>query len=418
MSKVLSNMNSAEENNKYLRSVLPTHEKGTNKGKIDWKNSIGYTIEYEYKWKTGEIYKGNLVISNYKSKGQEIFFKNINKSIRTSHLQKCAFASILGIITIDFKFEIGDIINGLEIINRECRIIKDTKRKYYKYHCNKCGNEDWMEECNLKNGYGCNACCSQKAVLGINTIWDKARWMVGLGVSEEDAKKYVPNSTKEIEVVCLFCGRKKIKKINYIYIDKSIGCICGDSISYSEKFMYSLLEQLNIDFETQYSPEWSQNKRYDFHLLDYNTIIETHGIQHYEESGRGRSLKEEQENDRIKKELALNNGITNYIVIDCRNSEIVWIKEQILNSDLANIIDLSNIDWLKCEEFARGNLVKEVCDYWHEHREINSEDITTTTICKVFGLGESTVRRYLKRGNRLGWCNYNAKEEKKRKSKK
>ena len=422
MSKVLSNMNSAEENDKYLRSVLPTHGKGTNKGKIDWKNSIGYTIEYEYKWKTGEIYKGNLVISNYKSKGQEIFFKNINKSIRTSHLQKCAFGSIFGITTIDFKFEIGDIINGLEIINREIRQRtmhkKDRKKpcllneKWYKYKCLKCGNEDWKAEGNLKNGYGCNACCSQKAVLGINTIWDKARWMVGLGVSEEDAKKYVPNSTKEIEVVCPFCGRKKIKKINYIYIDKSIGCICGDSISYSEKFMYSLLEQLNVKFETQYIPKWLNSKqRYDFYLLDYNTIIETHGKQHYNYSGFNRTLEEEQKNDKIKKELALNNRIENYIVIDCRKSEIVWIKEQILNSDLANIIDLSNIDWLKCEEFARGNLVKEVCDYWHEHREINSEDITTTTICKVFGLGESTVRRYLKRGNRLGWCNYNGKEE-------
>lgn len=414
MSKVLSNMNSAEENNKYLRSVLPTHGKGTYKGKIDWKKSIGYTIEYEYEW-YGKVYKGSLTISRYETKNKKtyIYFEGIKKGIRTSHLQKCLLGVIIGIRTADFKFEIGDIINGLEIINRECRIIKDTKRKYYKYHCNKCGNEDWIEENHLIKGHGCNACCSQKAVLGINTIWDKARWMVDLGVSEEDAKKYMPQSNQKIKVTCPYCGRKRKCTICGIYNNHSIGCnACGDGISYPEKFIYSLLEQLNVKFETQYTPDWlTQRRRYDFYLSDYNTIIETHGKQHYKYTGRGRSLQEEQENDRIKKELALNNGIENYIVIDCRNSEISWIKEQILNSELAKMFNLSNIDWNKCHEFACGNLVKEVCDYWHKHREINSEDIFTTDIGEVFGLDKTTIIKYLKQGTKLGWCNYNTKEE-------
>ena len=418
MSKVLSNMYDNEKialqkNMEYLRSVLPT------KGKlIDWKKSISYTVEYEYEWH-GKIYKGSLTISRYETKGQKVCFEGIEKSICTSNLQKCKLGGILNLKTSDFKFEIGDIINGLEIINREYRTIKGVKYKFYKYRCT-CTNEDWIEEGHLNGGKGCNVCCPapRKAVLGRNTIWDKARWMCDLGVSEEDAKKNTFSSGQKIEVTCPYCGRKKKCRINHIYRNKSIGCICGDGVSYPEKFIYSVLEQLNIKFKTQYSPKWLNSKqKYDFYLSDYNTIIETHGEQHYRYTGFNRTLEEEQKNDKIKEELALNNGIKNYIVIDCRKSEINWIKEQILNSELANMFNLSNINWEECHKFACSNLVKVICDYWHKHREINGEDITTKDVGEVFGLSRSAIRIYLKQGNELNWCNYNGKEENKRSGK-
>ena len=59
---------------------------------------------------------------------------------------------------------------------------------------------------------------SYKAKLGVNTIWDKARWMCDLGVSEEDAKSYMPQSNKSINVTCPLCGRVKKIKISNIYI--------------------------------------------------------------------------------------------------------------------------------------------------------------------------------------------------------
>ena len=169
--------------------------------------------------------------------------------------------------------------------------------------------------------------------------------------------------------------------------------------------MYSALKQLNLKFITQLSKtnfEWCENKKYDFYLSDYNIIIETHGEQHYEESRRGRSLKEEQENDKLKEKLALSNGIKHYIVIDCRKSELEWIKNSILDSELGNIFDLSDIDWLKCEEFALNNLIKEICTY-----KKDNPNISILEMANIFGYERHTIGRWLKRGSLLGWCEYN-----------
>lgn len=396
-----------EENKEYLKSVI-----GVNRSnKIDWINSIGKEIEYKYDWNK-EVSKGVLKIIKYDSKNRKVYFEGYEKGIRANHLIECKLGGMLGFQTLEFKYEIGATINCLTIIDREYRKDKKGKEwKYYKYECNKCGNEDWILESNLKKGIGCNVCCDppQKVVLGINTIWDKARWMCDLGVSEEDAKKYAPKSNKKITVRCPYCGKIKKTTLYKIYERHSISCSCGDGISYPEKLMESVLIQLGIKYERQYKSDWSQNKIYDFYLPELNLIIETHGIQHYEENNRGRSLKEEQENDKLKEELALNNEVGRYIVVDCRKSELEYIRQNILNSELNELFDSSKIDWIKCGEYALKNKVKEVCDYYREH-----PGIFTGELAKVFGVSKRCVGIYLKKGTKIGWCEYDVKGEQKR----
>ena len=362
MSKVLSNNNTPEENNEYLRSVLVP--KGTQQ--ISWEKSIGRTIEYEYEW-YGKVYKGSLTISRYEQRNKKpyIYFEGIEKSIYTCALQKCLLGGILDIITSDFKYEVGDIVNGLLIIDREYRTITTKnhtqKYKYYKYRCT-CKNEDWIREGNLNQGKGCNA--------------------------------------------------------------------CGDGVSYPEKFIYSLLEQLNVKFEMQFSNfDWINNIRYDFYIPSVDLILEVHGGQHGKfiakdelifvkrTKGFTMSDRDDIKIDAEKCWLAYDNGIENYIQLDCNYSDMEYIKNSMLNSELANMFDLSKVDWNKCEEFACSNLVKEVCNYWHEHREINGEGITTKDIGEVFGLGRYAIIKYLKQGVKLGWCNYDPKEENKRSAK-
>lgn len=112
--------------------------------------------------------------------------------------------------------------------------------------------------------------------------------------------------------------------------------------------------------------------------------------------------------------MALSNGINYYIELDCRKSDLEWIRNNIINSELNNAFDLTKIDWIKCEEFALSNRTKEVCDYWRIHNEINNEDLTTGDLGKEFNLQPQTIRDYLIKGAKLKWCNYNSKEQNKK----
>ena len=184
-------------------------------------------------------------------------------------------------------------------------------------------------------------------------------------------------------------------------------------ISYPEKFIMSLLDQLKVNYIKEYSPEWIKPKRYDFYfeLDNKKYIIETHGRQHYTNSGFPILPQEQQTIDKHKRILALKNGINYYIELDCRKSDMIWITNSILNSELNKIFGLSQIDWSKCEEFALNDIVKEVCNYWRIHNEINNEGVTTTELGKIFNLSYRTISRYLKYGNRIGICHYSPNEE-------
>jgi hypothetical protein len=176
----------------------------------------------------------------------------------------------------------------------------------------------------------------------------------------------------------------------------------------------NLLNQLNVDFETQKKFDWSLNKKYDFYIPNLKVIIEVHGDQHYSgkfESIGGRDLKAEKENDSLKEIIAIKNGIK-YIVIDARISDLKWIKTKIIESELLNLFDLSVINWLKCHEFACNSLVKETCELW------KGGMINTIEISKRMNITHKTVTVYLKQGKELGWCDYDPKEELKKNGRK
>lgn len=411
---------------------LPKWEKGEgagNIGTVNWGKCVGYKVRFTY-----DDIEGCLEIVKYDKNNRKIFvmYNGEQYDVNSADLKKGAIGKVVKKRTGDFKVEIGVPFKSdnrdLIVTDREYRYRNKSngqieRQKFYKYTCNKCGwTEGWIEESNLRKGNGCACCCPTPRIIvpEINSIWATDRWMCNLGVSEEDAKKYTKSGSDEIEIICPHCGTKKKKRINDIHNKKSIGCTCGDGFSYPSKFVFDLLKQVNVDFYIEYNPEWIKPKRYDFYIPEYNMIIEVHGSQHYKETGRkeARNLIEEQENDRIKRELALANGIKYYIELDCRESNLEWIKNSILNSKLNVSFDLSNINWLKCEEFAiNSNKVKEVCDYWNNKEEWE----TTYTIVEnnKWGIkGVSTIKKYLKAGTKLGWCDYNPEDEKMKSSKK
>lgn len=356
----------------------------------DYKNTH---TELYLKDKEGYIYK--TILSNFKKN------KNPNKFHKTNPY------------TIqNIKLWMKTNAKGYELLSTE--YISSHDKMLFKCPNGHEFKKGWSS---FQQGHRCPICSNKEVLKGYNDIATTDSWMIDLGVSREDAETHISQSHQKITVTCPNCGKEKEIVISSIYNYKSICCTCSDGTSYPEKFVIELLNQLNIKYVSQLSKttfKWCDKYKYDFYLHDYNCIIETHGGQHYEQSARGRSLKEEQENDIYKKELALKNGIKYYIELNCRYSDLEHIKNSILNSELNNLFDLSKIDWLKCEEFALSNRIKEVCDYWKEHNNISNENLTTRDIGKVFNLSRDTIVNYLKKGTKLGWCNYNSKEEMKK----
>lgn len=217
---------------------------------------------------------------------------------------------------------------------------------------------------------------------------------------------------------CQDCFSKKSYEENML-IERGFSCnICSDKISYPERLFGSIISKIEEDYVYQASFDWSKNintpideglvnKFYDFYIPSKNIIIEIHGEIHYKKGrwSRSRSLKYIVENDNFKKELALSNGISNYITINCELSEINYIKNSIINSELANIYNLNNIDWNKCNLEAYTSLMRICCNMW------NGGITSTTKIATKLGISKNTVITYLKKFNDLGMCNYNPKKE-------
>lgn len=399
---------------------LPRWGKGVNKGKVIWRKSIGHKIKFIYDSTEGEI-----EILDYRSKDRMLVLKYLDNSlpVSTSGFLKCAIGNLIGKKTSSYLYNEGEIIENVK--NGKLKIIKQIKismgarrnsYKAYEYHCLICKNKDSISEDNLKKNKGCNVCSGRKAMKGHTDIHTTAGWLGNLLYDSDDGYRYTCHSNIKVDFKCPNCKRKIPNKVIHKIYERGLSCpSCSDSLSYPEKFMFSILEQLNIDFETQSVFEWSKNvshvieelsgnKRYDFYIPSLNTIIETHGVQHYEQSARSRSLTLEQENDRLKENIAKENNIDHYIIIDCRKSELEWIKRSILKSELNEIFDLTVIDWLKVHEFTMTTIVKDICELW------NKKEYTIKEMCEIMKVGMSFFNKCLKKGVQLGWCDYNPKE--------
>jgi hypothetical protein len=266
---------------------------------------------------------------------------------------------------------------------------------------------------NYLNSPRCKYCAGIKVIRGKTDIATTHPHIVKYFCNKEDSTKYSFGSEVKVEFNCLDCGTIEKRKIASV-MQKGLRCKrCDDNISFGQKVMNNLLYQLKEqgileDFDTEYSPSWT-DRPYD-NSFNYNGeifIVENNGNQHYEESSRGRSLKEEQDNDTSKYGLALKNDILeeNYIVIDARKSEIEYIKKSILESRLSQIFDLNKIDWQDCYEKSLKSLVKVVCDLY------SKDALNVPMISEKLKLGKTTVRRYLRRGELLGWCSYDPKND-------
>lgn len=232
-------------------------------------------------------------------------------------------------------------------------------------------------------------------------------------VNKDDAYKYSANSNKKVEMICPICGTEKVHQISLL-TKYGLACpMCSDGVSYPEKLMFNILTQLKVDFKNQVTKatpgfEWILgNYRYDFYINLENKkfLLEMDGAFHNGSSFH--SYEEVHHIDAEKDNIANCNGFS-VIRIDCDYGKIEkrfeYIKNNILNSELSNLLDFSNVDWNMANEFAINSNVKLAAELW------NNGALGTSIIGEKLGVSKDTAKGYLKIASSLNMCNYSNDE--------
>lgn len=286
-------------------------------------------------------------------------------------------------------------------------------------YCKLCRNKSYPLADNLKKQKmsGCSVCNGKIVKIGYNDLWTTALEIAKLLLYPEDGYKVTKCSDKYMDFLCPICKSTLNRKVNTIKTNGLCCPYCSERVSYPERFLVNFLEQLNEDFKTQKIFKWSKSikvnnkkicgtKKYDFYINNKSIIIETHGKQHYVENSfstlNNRTLSDEQENDKLKEQLAKNNNINYYIILDCRESNLEWIKNSILNSELNNLYDLSTIDWEQCHKYAMSSKIKEAADLYNNN-------FKKKEISEIMHVSQFTITKYLKEATKLNICNYISK---------
>lgn len=243
---------------------------------------------------------------HYLYKASDLFFKK--------HLcNDCWYGKGKGEKTLIEKDEALKIIQENEDLvfikfGYNSKLMKNT----IQFHCNKCG---MTSELQLKFFIKRKKCpgCSYNAK-HLTTTGIQAR-LKDYTLLEE----YQGTDTK-ILVRHNDCGF--IWKTTPHNLISGFGCPkCSKRNSKGERKIIDFLTREKIEFSREHKFEWSNDRRYDFYLPEFNLVIEYMGIQHYKEVSFFRtSLEEQKRIDNWKKEQALLNQL-DYLAISYENFE-------------------------------------------------------------------------------------------------
>lgn len=215
------------------------------------------------------------------------------------------------------------------------------------------------------------------------------------------------------------------KKISYIS-KYGVTCPrCDDGYSYPNKFIYNSLLQIEnqLDFlDREYRPDWCKYKYkdkncygiYDIYFEKNNKkfVIEMdgglgHGNRSYTNSKTNRDelIFRDKEKDRLASEHNIK-----VIRIDCNyetNDRYQFILNNILKSELSNILDLSKVNFNQSNTQSQQSLFIKAVELWNLGENISQ-------IKSELHIHESTVTSYLKSALKYNMCDYSVKESRRR----
>lgn len=271
-----------------------------------------------------------------------------------------------------------------------------------KCKCDICNYEWETTPTHLRQTKGCPYCTNQIIRVGYNDFATLHPELLKYFLNPQIASSVHEFSSFRVELMCPDCGTAKEMSIASLSKYGFKCKVCSDGISYPNKLARNILMKLPVEkLKFEYHPLWADNKYYDnyFEYQGKSYILEMDGNWHFVDNNlSGRTKEESQALDNYKNQMAKEHNI-NVIRINCSVSTLDYIKENILQSELTQIFDLSNIDWIECDKLSQHSFVKMVCNYYDAHR-----DVTETQLAKIFGLCNATIGRYLKKGTAYGWC--------------
>jgi hypothetical protein len=277
----------------------------------------------------------------------------------------------------DIKLVSGEYVNSKSCFEILCTI--------HDYKFSKAWNSIQQSNTTL-----CPICSRRLVVSGINDVYTLHPEMLKFFVNIEDAKVVGAGSDTVVMAKCDLCESIKSMPVHRLFY-QGFGCgVCSDHISHPNKLVRSVLSAKGVDFNFEKRFDWGGNYRYDAYIRSVNTIIEMHGQQHYRSSSFG-DLSEIQNIDDIKRSLALSNGISHYVEIDCSSEDTLDIYERLKNG-LEEIIDISgvNLEWLELE--SRSSLLKKILEIREQNPNISQKEVAT-----MLHTGTDTIRKYLKK---------------------
>ena len=286
--------------------------------------------------------------------------------------------------------------------NGSLRVIGEYQgaRKYVGIQCLLCGGTFDAIASEIAHGSGCPYCNSKRILVGFNDLWAVHPEVARLLDDPLDGYRFMGQSGKKARFRCPRCNKLLYKTINNV-VNQGLSCACsGRGVSYGERFVAALLAYAEIEYIHDSQTSWSQGCRYDF-IIDDRIICEVMGKQHYQDAfvlPGSRSLIEEQENDRFKKEMAVQNGMM-YIALDCRESNFQYIQKNIMSSGLLSLLHIDHVDW----DYVRQRLADHI-DVRLAQRWNSGESVTQIALSEH--LSKTTIRTHLHRACDAGLCDY------------
>lgn len=386
-----------------------TYRKGGQKNSIDWQNCVGCTVEFQCR-----DYHGFYTIlnrhpnpenqnkNNQKDFLYEIYFNDDKDNtffLDQRILRAVNFEYRLGIYSMDFEYNTGDIINDKYLVlNRERKIFYKKDKHPVRSYTLKCLTDGYIFEIPeymlRKQQEACPLCAGSVLVVGVNDIATLKPELIKFLVDKNDAYRYKANTKELLNFKCDICNERFQRSPSDFPI--SLPCGCYSAQSYPNRFILELFRQINYPFIPELRKchfDWCGKYRYDLYFeFDNNRyIVEMDGGQHKELWRK--------EIDIEKDRLANQNGIE-VIRIDCdyksAKNRFSYIRDNVISSKLSSILNLDNVDWdLINVKILTINNIREV---W----ELKKIGYTNKQISNILDIKQSQIEKYVRHGYEVG----------------